>query len=155
MKLIRMFGASAAALLLGASASHAQQDANPAAQPAPAPQTQPAPAPQAQPAPRTEVSPSGQAVISRDSEGAIIPTEDRSKWVGMEIETADGDNVGEVAKVTPSSGATQEIHADIGGFLGFGETRVKLTPEQISMRNGKLVTTLTKDELKNLPKVDG
>ena len=48
-----------------------------------------------------------------------------------------------------------QVYADIGGFLGIGETRVLLTPDKIaSVKNDRIVLKLTENEAKNLPSVD-
>jgi hypothetical protein len=46
-----------------------------------------------------------------------------------------------------------EMHLDIGGFLGFGETRVKLTPAQFKLQDDRVVLGLTAEQAKDLPKV--
>jgi hypothetical protein len=47
------------------------------------------------------------------------------------------------------------LHADIGGFLGFGKTRVKLTPQQFKLQTDRVVLSLTQQQAEHLPKVNG
>jgi hypothetical protein len=111
----------------------AQQTQQPA-QPTPAPQAAPTPAP---------------------ADGTRVATEDFKSWIGMKLETVDGERVGEVVEVIPATGTELEaIHADIGGFLGFGETRVKLMPAQVTKQGDRIVVSLTKEEVKKLPKIE-
>jgi PRC-barrel domain len=55
----------------------------------------------------------------------ITLTDEQAKiWIDKVVYSADGKNVGEVAALTrDGSGKVIEIHADIGGFLGLGQTR--------------------------------
>jgi hypothetical protein len=45
------------------------------------------------------------------------------------------------------------MQADIGGFLGLGETRVRLTPAQFKLQGDRAVLDLTAAQAKDLPKV--
>lgn len=45
------------------------------------------------------------------------------------------------------------MHADIGGLLGMGETRVSVTPAQFKLQTDRVVLTLTEEQAKALPKV--
>lgn len=81
------------------------------------------------------------------ADAAVMPTVD---WVGRPLFSIDGKRLGEVAVVNG-----ENIYADIGGFLGLGETRVKLGPNQIgSATDERVVIKLTEEEAKDLPKVD-
>ncbi|MBC8050265.1 MAG: hypothetical protein H7X92_08990 [Chitinophagales bacterium] len=122
-------------------------------------QENPAAAPQApsvqQPAQPSQ-APAERAAPTPAQEPARIQTQDFKSWIGMKIETIDGVNVGEVAGVIPATGSVlQEVHADIGGFLGFGETRVKMMPAQLTRQGDKFIVSLTKDEVSKLPKIEG
>jgi hypothetical protein len=46
-----------------------------------------------------------------------------------------------------------EMHADIGGFLGLGETRVRLMPAQFKLMTDRVVLSVTADQAKSLPKI--
>ena len=45
------------------------------------------------------------------------------------------------------------MHADIGGFLGLGQTRVKLAPAQFKLQGDRVVLDLTAAQANDLPKV--
>ena len=71
------------------------------------------------------------------------------------IYSSDGKQIGEV--VTFKRGADNvvlELHADIGGMLGIGETRVKLMPQQFTLQNDRVVLNMTEAQAKNLPRVE-
>jgi len=80
-------------------------------------------------------------------------TADRSmmpkpEWVGRPLFSIDGARLGEVVGVTDG-----KVYADIGGFLGIGESRVMLNSTQIgSATEERVVAKLTEAEAKDLPK---
>ena len=70
--------------------------------------------------------------------------------VGKEVTNAEGDNIGKVTKIVGD-----QVIVSVGGFLGIGTHDVALTWSQLTATGSgddmKLQTTLTKDELKNMP----
>ena len=46
-----------------------------------------------------------------------------------------------------------KMHADIGGFLGLGETRVKLMPAQFTLQGDRVILNVTAAQAKDLPKI--
>lgn len=52
------------------------------------------------------------------------------------------------------SGKVTEMHADIGGFLGLGETRVRVLPSQFKLMDDRVVLSITAERAKTLPKVE-
>ena len=46
-----------------------------------------------------------------------------------------------------------ELHADIGGFLGIGETRVRVLPTQFKLVNDRVVLSVGSAEAKSLPHI--
>jgi len=63
-------------------------------------------------------------------------------------------NIGEVADVVrDSDGRVKELHADIGGFLGFGQTRVRIGADEFRMVNDRIELTRTEAQVETLPKV--
>ena len=70
--------------------------------------------------------------------------------VGKTIVNAEGDKIGEVTKI-----AGDQVIVSVGGFLGIGTHDVALSWNQLKTTGSgddmKLETTLTKDELKNMP----
>lgn len=45
------------------------------------------------------------------------------------------------------------MQADIGGFLGMGETRVRLTPAQFKLQEDRVTLSVTAEQAKTLPTV--
>ncbi len=52
-----------------------------------------------------------------------------------------------------SDNKVTELHADIGGFLGIGEHRVRLAPAQFSLHSDRVVLELTAAQSKELLKI--
>ncbi len=82
-------------------------------------------------------------------------TEDQvQNWVGKPIYSSDGKNLGEVAAfVRDTTGRVTEMHADIGGFLGIGETRVRLLPTQFKLADDRIVVDMMAEQAKSLPQI--
>jgi hypothetical protein len=82
-------------------------------------------------------------------------TEAQAKtWIDKPVFSSDGKELGEVAAFKRSPDNTVlEMHADIGGMLGIGETRVTLTPSQFKLQKDRVVLSLTGEQAKTLPKV--
>jgi ribosomal 30S subunit maturation factor RimM len=75
--------------------------------------------------------------------------------IDANVISSDKKNVGEVAAIQrDGSGKVTELHADVGGFLGIGETRVRLMPSQFTVSNKQIVLTLTADQVRALPKIE-
>ncbi len=129
----KLVGFIAASLVAGSSIAFAQT----------MPPTAPPALPQALPP-----AMSGQA---RD----LVLTEDQAKtWVGKAVYSSDGKNLGEVAAFArDASGRVTEMHADIGGFLGIGETRVRILPSQFTVGADRIEVAMTADQAKSLPPI--
>lgn len=89
---------------------------------------------------------------------AVAPlklTADQAKaWVDKKVYSSDDKNIGEVAAFARGTDNTvTEMHIDIGGFLGMGETRVKLMPAQFTLQGERAVLNVTAEQAKGLPKV--
>ena len=80
-------------------------------------------------------------------------TDDEAKnWVNKTVYSSDGKNLGEVAEILrDNSGHVSELHADIGGFLGIGETRVKVMPDQFKLASDRVILNVASDQAKTLP----
>jgi hypothetical protein len=98
----------------------------------------------------------GTQPASQDQAAAISMTEDQAKeWVDKVIYSSDGKNIGEVAEFKRSSdNKVSELQADIGGFLGMGETRVKLMPSEFKLQGDRVVLNITEEQAKALPKAE-
>jgi sporulation protein YlmC with PRC-barrel domain len=85
-----------------------------------------------------------------------VTSEDADAWLGRPVYSTDGLHLGEIASLQHDpDGTVQQLKADIGGFLGFGETRILITPDQIKeVKDDSLVLTLTQAEAQELPAID-
>ncbi len=85
----------------------------------------------------------------------VTLTDDQAKeWVGKTVYTSDEKNIGEVALLArDASGGVTELQADIGGFLGLGETRVAIPADRFEIGDEKIILKMTEAEVKNLPPV--
>lgn len=121
---------------------------------------QTAEAPAEAPATTTEAPAAAPAVVIVAPEGFTMTewaavTADQLK--GVNIYDAEGNDVAEIADVVIGADSkVTGIVTDVGGFLGMGEHRISLAPEQVHMYKNadnelRAFVTLTKDELKALP----
>lgn len=106
-------------------------------------------------APAAKAPPPAAAMPAEKMDHSLTLTDDQAKnWINKAVYSSDGKNIGEVAAFTrDASGKVTEMHADIGGFLGIGETRVRVMPAEFKLMNDRVVLNLTGDQAKNLPKV--
>jgi sporulation protein YlmC with PRC-barrel domain len=136
-----------------------------------APSTAPAPeapaAAQPAPAPTPAAVPDKQAAApSGPSEivvGELRATEDDNKMVSplnatvnkteeMDVYDANGKKIAEVDSVLEDkNGEIKGLAIEYGGFLGFGEKEAIVTFDQVKLKDGKLVTEVTEDQLPTLP----
>lgn len=146
-----------AAGLLSSAAAIAQTTAPTAPSTTPPAATKPSPMSPSMTMPPATTSPStmSPSMTMPSSASKINLTDEQAKtWVDKVIYTADGKNVGEVgAFLRDSSGNVTEMHADIGGLMGIGETRVRLMPEQFKLGTDRVTVSLTEEQVKALPKV--
>jgi uncharacterized protein YidB (DUF937 family) len=112
--------------------------------------------PTALPAIAEDVKTAAAAVTESVQRGASYAlTEQAAKaWVDRPIYSSDGQKLGEVAALLRTAdNKVSELQADIGGFLGIGEHRVRLAPGQFSFHNDRIVLDLTAAQAKELPKI--
>jgi hypothetical protein len=114
------------------------------------PSTTAPPADMKAPSPST-TSPSTSTTTA--ASGAPMMTDDEAKkWIDKTVYSSDGKNLGEVAQILrDNTGHVTELHADIGGFLGIGETRVKLLPSEFKLGSDRVVLNLSSEDAKKLP----
>jgi PRC-barrel domain len=87
--------------------------------------------------------------------GLRLTEAEAKNWIGKVIYSSDDKNVGEVADfVRDADGNVTEMHADVGGLLGIGETRVRVMPDQFTAGGDRISLSVTEKEAGNLPKVD-
>ncbi len=94
-------------------------------------------------------------VAAKPSAAAMMLTADEAKkWIGKPVYSNDEKKVGEIAEFARGTdNSVTEMHADIGGFLGMGETRVKLMPAQFKLEGDRAILGLTAEQAKGLPTV--
>jgi hypothetical protein len=89
-----------------------------------------------------------------DASRMMLTNEQAQSWVGKPVYSSDAKELGEIVAFTRGTdNAVQEMHADLGGFLGMGETRVKLTPQQFKLEGDRAILNMTQEQAKTLPKV--
>ena len=142
-------------------------------EPAPAPQKEaatpePAPVPQKEaatpepaPAPQKEAAAPAEIVITE-----LTEVDDDKKLVTpwalpvdsveeMDVYDANGNKIGEVdAVLQDKNGEIKGVAIEYGGFLGFGEKGAVLTFDQLTLKDGTIVTELTEDQLPDQPAWD-
>ncbi|MDX2155256.1 MAG: PRC-barrel domain-containing protein [Hyphomicrobiaceae bacterium] len=138
------------AALLASTAALAQTTAPSPTTPSPSPT---APAERAPTPPSSSTAPSS---TTPSASASATMTEDQAKaWIDKAVYSSDNKNIGDVAAIKRDpSGKVTELHADVGGFLGIGTSRVRLMPSEFRMEGDRVVVTLTADQVKTLPKVD-
>lgn len=108
---------------------------------------------QAQTPPTTPESPPPAATKPGTPKITLTDKEAKS-WIDKRVFSSDGSELGEVAGFERAPDNTVlEMHADIGGLLGIGETRVRVTPAQFELLKDRVVLNLTEEQAKALPKV--
>lgn len=91
------------------------------------------------------------------AETAPMLTEDQATaLIGATVVSSDDSNVGDVAAIQRSAdGKVTELHADIGGFLGIGQTRVRVMPSEFTVAaDNRILLKLTAEQAKELPKIE-
>lgn len=153
---------AAASLMLGTAAIAAEPApaADPAAPAAPAERMAPSDTEATPPAATPPADSTAAPTAPTDTTAAAADTmtltdEEAEKWVGKTVYSSDDQNVGEVAAIERDpSGKVKEIHADIGGFLGLGETRVRVMPSEFKLVNDRVMLNVNGEQSKELPKVE-
>jgi hypothetical protein len=86
--------------------------------------------------------------------GVTLTDQQVKSWIGKPVYSSDNKRLGEIAEFKRGAdNIVQEMRADIGGFLGMGETRVKLTPQQFKLEGDRAVLNVTQAQAKTLPQV--
>jgi hypothetical protein len=108
------------------------------------------------PTPQTEQQATPPAAATEQTGKSLVLTEAQAKeWVGKPVYSNEGTKIGNVAAFARGNDdVVAEMHADIGGFLGLGETRVKLTADQFELKGDRVIIDMTSAQAKDLPKVE-
>lgn len=95
------------------------------------------------------------ATSAQPGTGMMLTQQEGQTWINKPIYSSDGKMLGEVvAFQRDAADKVIGMHADIGGFLGLGQTRVKLTNPQFKLQGDRVVLDVTADQAKDLPKVE-
>jgi hypothetical protein len=130
-----LIGATALAVVLGATVAVAQT-------------TAPA-SPSAE-----KMSPPATSTTTVTRDGLVLTEAQANAWIKKAVYSSDGKNVGEVTALKrDASGKVAELQAGIGGFIGIGETQVRVMPAQFKLDNDRVVLSLTAEQVKTLPKM--
>jgi hypothetical protein len=80
--------------------------------------------------------------------------EQANSWLNKSVYSSDAKKLGEVTSIQrDTAGKVTELYADIGGFLGIGETRVRVEPAQFRLVNDRVVLEMTAEQAKSLPHI--
>jgi len=106
-------------------------------------------------APAMATPPTATNAAPAQKAGALsLTSQEAEAWIGKPVYSSDGRKLGEVAAFQRAAdNKVTEMHADIGGFLGLGEHRIRLMPAQISLQSDRVVLDLTSEQAKQLPKI--
>jgi hypothetical protein len=86
--------------------------------------------------------------------GILLTEQEGRAWVDKPIYSSDGVKLGEVVTFQRDSGnKVLGMHADIGGFFGYMQSRVNVQPEQFKLQGDRVVLSMTAEQAKSLPKV--
>ena len=111
------------------------------------------PASQGQSAAEKQTAPPASPAVA--SEPITLTDAQAKNWIDKVVYDSNGKKFGAVAAFArDGSGKVTEMHADIGGFLGLGQTRVRLMPSQFKLIDDRAVLSLTAEQAKTLPKVE-
>lgn len=110
-------------------------------------QTTPSPAPSTAPAAPT---PS----LAPQTSGPKLTAAQATAWKDKPVYSSDAKKIGEVRGFNRAGDdSVLELLADIGGFMGIGETHVRATPAQFELQADRVLLKMTSDQAKALPKV--
>ena len=86
---------------------------------------------------------------------SIVLTEVQGRdWIDKSVYSSDGKNLGEVVSFQRNAdNMVIGLHADIGGFLGMGQTRIAVKSSQFKLEGDRVVLGLTAAQAKVLPEV--
>ena len=94
------------------------------------------------------------APVTMTDTGAILTAKEAEAWIGKPLYSNDGTKLGKVALVErDAANRLTEIRADVSGYLGLGQHRIKLAPAQFIQQNDRIVLHLTAEQATELPRV--
>jgi PRC-barrel domain len=94
------------------------------------------------------------AAPAEQSPSLSLTVQEGMTWINKPIYSSDGKEIGKVAAFQrDGDNKVIGMHADVGGFLGLGQTRVNLTPAQFKLQGDRIALSLTAEQAKDLPAV--
>ncbi len=102
----------------------------------------------------TAPAPSAPIVVTPATPSLSLSPEQVKTWIDKAVYSSDGSKIGNVAAFLQGpNNSVMEMHADIGGFLGLGETRIRLMPAQFRLEGDRVVLGMTAAQAKELPAI--
>lgn len=91
----------------------------------------------------------------QQSTALSLSEQEAKTWIDKPVYSSDGKNLGEVVDFQrDSEKKVIGMRADIGGFFGFGQTRVNLKSTQFKLQTDRIILDLTAAQAKELPKAE-
>ena len=102
--------------------------------------------------PTDNKSSSTTTAVAKPIDSMSLSEQEGKTWIKKPVYSSDGKDLGAV--VSFQRDATNNVigmHADIGGFWVFGQTRINLLPAQFKLQGDRVLLDLTADQAKTLP----
>ena len=101
------------------------------------------------------VTPPAATMPTPATASAMKLTDQQAKdWIDKAVYSSDDKKIGEVAAFArDAAGNVTEMHADVGGFFGIGETRIRVMPADFKLTADRAVLSMTAEMAKSLPKI--
>jgi hypothetical protein len=94
------------------------------------------------------------AVAAATTANLTLTEQEGDSWIKKPVYSNDGKKIGAVVSFQrDANNKVIGMHADIGGYFGFGQSRVNLTPAQFKLQGDRVELDLTAAEVKALPVV--
>ena len=105
--------------------------------------------------PKTNQNGSAAGTTVVQPSAALSLSEDEAKmWIDKPVYSSDSKDLGNVVDFQrDGDNKVVGMRADIGGFMGLGETRIALTAAQFKLQGDRVVLELTAEQAKKLPNV--
>ena len=117
-------------------------------------QTTPASPPSGAPGPAVTQPQAASPQSMPNAQNVVLTDQQAKGWIDKKVFSSDDKKLGEIAAVARDpAGNITELHADVGGFFGWGETRVRVMPAQFRFMADHVMLLLTTEQAKALPKI--
>jgi hypothetical protein len=101
-----------------------------------------------------KTSPPAASSTTTTKDGLVLTEAQAQTWIKKTVYSSDGTSVGAVTALKrDANGKVSELQASVGGFLGIGETHVRVMPDQFRLANDRVVLSLTAEQVKTLPAI--